>query len=265
VKNPLTAWLYSSRVLTVDVAKRQIEILAQFGDGVFRPDQFGDSEKLVSVFNERDVGDAVDLLSASQGAFCFRSRRLRKLEGQIWNLYFEPTMLKDLDGTSVPSHSAPFFCTRWTLDFERKWARDKPHFSEIILFLKKVFIEAGADFGFFTERVDLEEKNFLGGVERVGTDPFEALPGLYWTNFFSKRYADWLGIGKLAPDEVISIQEEESLFVVQFGPEILASRSRAVLESQATIIQTMGFNRFFDIHDRNRQCEAAPWHTMGRT
>lgn len=261
MKSELVFWLFSSRILTREAASLQIGTLANFGGGAFRPDRWGDAEPLRTPF---DQGEPIERLAAPQGAFLFRGSTPKKMEGQIWNLHYPSETLFDESGARVEIHEPPFFCTRWTFAFGFNWILSRVGMSQLVSFAEQAFASTGADFAFLTKRDDLEAKNYIGGIERCGTDPATGIPGLYWLNFFSNRYADWIGLNRTEPDPVVVISQTMERTLLQFGAEVGGCRDDSVLEAQARLVHSVGHQKFFDISHRDRSLEVPPWKSLGR-
>ena len=264
MKNDLVLWLFSSKVSTRAFASLQVQLLSEFDSGVFRPERFGAYEPLRNVFNPHDMDSAIVGLAAPQGSFLFKRSKPYRISGEIWNRYYPEVSSDSVGALSSQISPPPFFSTVWTMDFAGAMAKRKDGMDQLVSFAQEVFNLSCADFAFLTTLEDLEKKNYLGKIQRCGTDPFIGLPGLYWMNLFSHRYADWLGIDRVAPSIIIQLFSSRGSKILRFGDTAENCRSTDVLEAQEAVARRLGLNKVFDINDIARVLAAPDWASWGR-
>src|SRR6266571_4107523 len=196
MKNALAMVLRSRRTLTDSLAREQITVLSDFGDGLMRPDKCSEFEPIRTPFDPADISKPIQWLAKPHGAFFYRKGRPTHVSGEMWNLTHSPT-------ARFPS---PLFTNKWTGRFDGKWA-NRVGIEKVEDFLSEMFRVTGSDFGFLTSEADMEAKNQpVRGYSYKGLDPATGVPGLYWINFFSDEYATWLGLREL-PKEVATLKE----------------------------------------------------------
>jgi hypothetical protein len=259
--NKLAMRLFSTRMITAQVASEWIGALSDFEQGLFRPERFGDAEPLRKPFAPANITEAIGGLSRHHGVFMYEQGRPVRILGIIWNLYSPIRILDDHSGGFVASHPPPLFCSHWTFNFDGKWVKSVG-LDKVVGFTKAMFDLSRADFGFLTSLDDLMAKNYTNGMTRQGLDPARAVPGLYWMNLFSRRYAEWLDLDRL-PDSIESkAQLPGNSVALRFGASPDASRDPDVIEMQGRAIQLLGEHRFFDIRQPNHELEAPDWAVL---
>lgn len=261
MKTEIAMRLFSTRIITPEVASEQINALSDFEHGLFRPEKFGEVEPLRKVFDPTNLAEAVQSLGKPHGTFIYKQGRPARILGIIWNLYSASRMLDDHSGGFVPSHPHPLFCSHWTFDFDGKWV-NRVGLDKVVRFSEAMFDLSGADFGFLTSLDDLTAKNYVKGVERQGLDPALGVPGLYWLNLFSARYGEWLGLDRLPTEIGHKHRGANEGLVLQFGASPDMCRDLNVLETEHQAIEFLGEHRFFDIRRPNRKLDAPDWTAL---
>jgi hypothetical protein len=252
MKNEIVVRLFSTRIITPQLASEEIRALSDFEQGLFRPEKFGEVEPLRRVFDPANIAEGVRGRSKPHGAFIYEQGSPARILGIIWNLYSPVRMLDDHSGGVVPSHPPPLFCSHWTFDFDGGWVKSVG-LDKVVGFTRAMFNLSNADFGFLTSLDDLMAKNYINGMTRQGLDPALAVPGLYWLNLFSPRYAAWLNLDRL-PDGIGSkCQLPDNCVELRLGANPDTLRDPDVVEMQGRAIQIIGEDRFFDIRRPNRQ------------
>ena len=252
MKNELAMRLFSRRSITDSVAREQITALSDFADGLMRPDKCSQFEPIRTPFDPADIREPIRWLAKTQGEFLYRKGRPVHVSGVMWNLTHRPT-------ARFPS---PLFSNYWTGEFDGKWA-SQVGVEKVMEFLSEMFRVTGSDFGFLTTEVDLKAKNRPPkSFSYEGLDPATGVPGLYWINFFSDQYADWLGLSKL-PNELAALKSLAGGGVsLRFCESLDDCRSLVVLQRQQAAIEWIGPQKFFDIRFPDRKLDAPSWEHM---
>jgi len=242
----------SRRSLTESVAKKQITVLSDFADGLMRPDKCGEFEPIRTPFDPADISKPIQWLAKPHGEFFYRKGRPTHVSGQMWNHMLSPTS----------RFSSPLFTNYWTGQFDGYWAK-RVGIEKIEDFVLEMFHVTGSDFGFLTTDIDRNAKNQPApNCSYKGLNPANGVPGLYWINFFSDQYAEWLGLGEL-PREVAVLKKLAGGGVsLKFCESPDDCRSLEVLQKQRTAIGWLGSQRFFDIHSPDRKLEIPNWANM---
>src|SRR6478672_10587222 len=113
MKKELEMNLRSRRSLTESVAKKQINSLSDFADGLMRPDKCGEFEPIRTPFDPADISKPVRWLAKPHGEFFYCKGRPAHISGEMWNLTHSP-------GARFPS---PLFTNYWTGQFDGCWAK----------------------------------------------------------------------------------------------------------------------------------------------
>lgn len=259
MKDEIVVWMFSTRVVTTQLGYALVNELCEFAHGAFRPDKYSRYEPIKTIFDATNLKESVAGLVDSQGAFLYTTGKPIRLLGMVWNRYYPPDMmLQDHLGRLQPCLPPPLFCTDLVFNVAGAWA-SKIGLPTITNFASRMFEICDADFGFVTTREDLTAKNYINRVQREGTDPSAGVPGLYWQNFFSRRYAQWLRLGEL-PAWLAKTQDlTNGSVLVQFGNNLVGCRNPEILATQRLAISFLGENRFFDIDFPNRNLESPDW------
>lgn len=252
MKNRLDMSLFSRRTLTESTATEQITALTEFGGGIMRPDKCGEFEPIKTPFDSLDIREPIRWLIKPHGTFAYRKGRPTHVSGAMWNLTHSPD-------ARFPS---PVFTNYWTGEFDGKWAL-KIGLEKIEEFVAEMFRITRADFALLTPEADLYAKNRpTDSFSYKGMDLATGVPGLYWINFFSAGYAEWLGLGQLRT-EVTPLKSLPGGGVsVKFcdGPE--HCRDLEVLQRQRAVVEWLGPEKFFDIRFPDRKQEVPDWGTL---
>jgi hypothetical protein len=249
MKSKLEMNMHSRRSLTDSVAREQITALSDFGGGLMRPDKCGEVEPIRTPFDPADISEPIRWLAQPHGEFFYRKGRPVHVSGQMWNHTHPPT-------ARFPS---PLFTNYWTGQFDGKWA-NRVGIEKIEDFVSEMFRVTGSDFGFLTSEIDLNAKNTAPPiVSYKGLDPACGVPGLYWINFFSDEYAEWLGLRELPTELAISKELADSGLSLKFCESPDVCRSLEVLQKQRAAIEWLGPQRFFDIRFPDRKLEVPNW------
>lgn len=265
----LEAKVFSRREFDDATARRQLEWLANFDGGNYRPSKCGVSEPLRGDFDPAALVEPVRWLSQPGGEFKFSRAKPVRMEGYLANQRFAPVRIRTGKGDwkpFVPKVAEPVFVSVWTVWIEIS-AVQKFGIDSLRNFLTGAFDVAGADFAFLTTESDYKRKHFSvtrdskGTVEEfVGDDPERGLPGLYWMNIFGKAYADWFGAANWGQVKatVREPRPDGSLFL-QFGEQAVDADSNAVASMQAIAKDRLGTNAFFDIAAPKRMLVTPEW------
>lgn len=249
MKKELVMNMRSRQSLTESVAKKQIAALNDFADGLMRPDKCGEFEPIRTPFDPADIREPIQWLSKPHGTFFYRKGRPTHVSGQMWNLTHSPT-------ARFPS---PLFTNYWTGQFDGYWTK-RVGIEEIEGFVLEMFHVTGSDFGFLTSGIDENAKNQPApNCSYKGLDPATGVPGLYWINFFSDQYAEWLGLGELPRELAVLKKLARGGISLKFCDSPEDCRSLEVLQKQRTAIEWLGPQRFFDIRFPERKLEVPNW------
>jgi len=253
MKDELAFRLFSRRLLTPTAARDQIIALSNFGDGLFRPDKCSAFEPIRTPFEPTDIREPISWLSKPGAIFMYRKGRPAHFAGEIWNLSRSP----DARFPAGP------FTNYWTGEFDGKWA-NRIGIEKIEDFVLEMFRVTRADFVLLTTEIDLNAKNQPAkNCSYKGLDPARGVPGLYWVNFFSDQYAEWLGLREL-PREVAVLKKLAGGGVsLKFCESPDDCRSIEVLQKQRAAIEWLGPQKFFDIRFPDRKLDVPNWDSLG--
>ncbi|HEV3037057.1 MAG TPA: hypothetical protein VHA33_04655 [Candidatus Angelobacter sp.] len=244
--------LFSRRSLTESVAREQITALSDFGGGLMRPDKCGEAEPIRTLFAPANIGQPIQWLAKPHGEFFYRKGRPAHVTGEMWNLTHSPT-------ARFPS---PIFTNYWTGDFDGKWA-GRIGIEKVEAFVLEMFRVTGSDFGFLTTEIDLKAKNRLPkSYSYEGLSLDHGIPGLYWINFFSDQYAEWLGLREIPMELAVQEKLAGGGVSLKFCKSHGDCRSLEVLQKQRAAIEWLGSQRFFDIRFPDRELEVPNWKNL---
>jgi hypothetical protein len=248
MKNTLVMALFSRRSLTESVARQQITALGNFGDGLMCPDKWGKTEPIRTQFDPANISAPIRWLVEPHGEFFYRKGSPVQVSGEIWNLTHPST-------ARFPS---PLFSNYWTGRFDGKWAA-RIGIEKVQEFVSEMFRVTGSDFGFLTTEDDLKAKNSdATAYSYQGLKLETGIPGLYWTNFFSNEFAEWLGV-KALPNEIVSLKAIAGGISIKFCEYSEQCRDATTFQKQSAAIERLGKGRFFDIRFPDRQLETPTW------
>src|SRR5579872_4026719 len=243
MRNELSMRLFSRRVLTASVAREQITALSDFDGGLMRPDKCSEVEPIKTPFDPADISNPIQWLAKPHGEFFYRKGRPVHVSGAMWNLTRSPA-------ARFPS---PIFANYWTGEFDGPWAA-RVGISKIEDFVSEMFRVTASDFGLLTSEVDLQAKNRAAGTfSYEGMSLVSGVPGLYWTNFFSKELAEWLGLHDFPKELATSNGLAGGGLVLKFCESSDECRNIEVLQRQRAAIEWLGPEKFFDIHFPGRK------------
>ncbi|MBS1813672.1 MAG: hypothetical protein JSS87_02230 [Acidobacteria bacterium] len=255
--------LFSAREITADNARRQIEALSNFENGVFRPQKCDTSEPLKEPFDPKDISEPIRWLLQPGADFKFKSSKPFRTEGYISNRHYPPMWTKEKSNgllvPIIPAHPEPFFSISWTMWIDLSALR-KLGVDLLARFATEMFVNAKAEYGFLTSESDHRAKNLLikqlpsGATSSkfVGTDPEWGVPGLYWLNLFGPRYAPWLGIEVETVPGVLEKLKGGGISL-RFGASPEEAESADVLANEKKAIQIIGSEKFFDLGHPERK------------
>jgi len=250
MKDELAFRLFSRRPLTPAAVRDQIIALSNFGDGLFRPDKCSPFEPIRTPFEPTDIHEPISWLSKPGGIFMYRKGRPAHFAGEIWNLSRSP----DARFPAGP------FTNYWTGEFDGKWA-NRVGIEKIDDFVLEMFRVTSADLVVLTTEIDLNAKNQPApNCSYKGLDPARGVPGFYWINLFSDKYANWLGLHELPKELAVLKDLAGGGISLKFCESPEDCRSLEVLQKQRVAIEWLGSQRFFDIRFPDRKLEAPNWN-----
>jgi hypothetical protein len=256
MKNELEMTFSSRRSLTESVARKQITALSNFGGGLMRPDKCNNVEPIRTPFDSADINEPIRWLAKPQGTFFYRKGSPIYLSGEMWNRTLPPT-----------SHFAsPLFSNYWTGRFDGKWAV-KVGIEKVEDFVSEMFRATGSDFALLTTGDDRKAKN-QGPMSYSyqGFDLASGVPGLYWINFFSDAFAEWLGLSGFPKELAASKRLPGGGVSLKFCEAPDRCRDIDVLQRQRAAIEWLGPARFFDIRFPDRKLDTPDWdHVPARS
>lgn len=244
--------LFSRRALTESVARKQIVALSDFGGGLMRPDKCSEYEPIRTPFDPADVSKPVRWLSGTGGEFLYQKGRPIHVVGHMRN-YSRPPSAR---------FPAPPFINDWAAHFDGRWA-NRIGTGTLGDFVTTMFRLTGSDFGFLTTEVDLQAKNTDStSYSYQGMNPMSGVPGLYWVNYFSCEYAQWLGL-KDFPKELATLSNlAGGGLSLKFCASPDQCRDIDVVQKQRAAIEWLGPEKFFDIRFSNRNAVTPEWEHM---
>lgn len=252
MKNELEMTLSSRRVLSASSARQQIIALSDFNDGLMRPDKCGDAEPIRTLFDRSNISEPVRWLSETQGNFFYRKGRPAHVAGEMWNRTLPPTS----------RFTSPIYSNYWTGRFDGKWAV-RVGIEKIEDFVSEMFQMTDADFGLLTTEIDRKAKNKdATSYSYQGFDLQSGIPGLYWINFFSRSYAEWLGVLDFPKELATSKRLPNNGVMLKFGDSPEQCRDIGILQKQRAAIEWLGADRFFDIRFPNRKLDTPDWNQI---
>ena len=168
----------------------------------------------------------------------------------------------NLTRPSTARFPSPLFNNYWTGEFDGKWA-NRIGIEKVEDFVSEMFRVTGSDFGFLTSETDLNAKNQPAPrCSYKGLDPATGVPGLYWINFCSDGYAEWLGLSNF-PERLAALQRLAGGGVsLKFCESPDQCRSLEVLQKQRTTVEWLGPDKFFDIRFPDRKAETPDWYHL---
>ena len=255
--------LYSESGVTAASARRQIDALSGFEDGIFRPQKCDTSEPLKALFNPSDISEPIRWLVQLGADFKFKSSKPFKTEGFISNRRYPPMWTKEKPSGSLvqikPKRPEPRFLTSWTMWIDSSALR-KQGVDLLRRFAMEMFISCNGEYGFLTSESDHEAKNF--SVRRlpsgatsskfVGTDPEWGIPGLYWLNLFGPHYAAWLRPQIESVPGVVKAIEGGGVSL-EFGASPEEAQAQEVLANEEEAIRIISPEKFFDVRRPDRR------------
>lgn len=252
MKNLLEMRLFSRRVLTESTAMEQITALSEFDGGLMRPDKCGEFEPIRTPFDLSDIREPIRWLIKPHGEFFYQKGRPKHMTGEMWNLTHSPN-------ARFPS---PLFTNYWTGGFDGKWAR-QVGLPKIEQFVAEMFRMTRADFALLTTEADLNAKNRPPeSFSYKGMNLATGVPGLYWVNFFSAGYAEWLGLVQLRKELVPLERLPGGAVLLKFCESPEHCRDIDILQKQRAVIEWLGPEKFFDIHFPDRKAVTPDWNRV---
>jgi hypothetical protein len=250
MKNQLNMVIFSRRPLcTGQSAAEQIRAFSEFRGGLMCPDKWGEFEPLKKAFDPANIDEPTKALSRFQGLFLYRAGKPLHIEGAMWNLTLPPT-------SRFPS---PLFANYWTGWFDGRWA-ERIGFETLEQFACKMFAVMSADFAFLTTHVDYDAKNRnSSSFSFKGMNLDIGLPGLYWINLFSSRFAKWLGVNEIHSSLAEVTQSPRDIVLLKFCQTPDLCRSYDVLKRQRAVVDWLGAEKFFDIQSPERKPTGLDW------
>jgi hypothetical protein len=243
MKNQLEMTLSSRRSLTESIAREQITALSDFDGGLMRPDKASEFEPIKTSFDPADINDPVQWLAKPQGEFLYRQGSPIHLSGEMWNRTLPPTS----------RFASPLFSNYWTGRFDGKWAV-RVGIERVEDFVSEMFRVTGSDFGLLTTQVDRKAKNTdATSYSYQGFDLASGIPGLYWINFFSNAFAEWLGLSSFPKELAASKRLAGGGVSLKFCESLDRCRDIDVLQRQCAAIEWLGAEKFFDIRFPDRR------------
>lgn len=244
-----------------------LAFLFEYGGGVLQPQECGVYEPFEPC-EPSSMQRYVSWLTSPGGEFGFR-RATPSLEGHISNLLQPEILVREEGATlykSLPPVTPPVFGSRWRLQFGSDFSGPL-----VPDFIKKLLCDvahlAHADYGFVALDEDHRKKHFQSirkdrslVQQYIGNNPEHGIPGLYWLNFFGRLYVEYFTEEKLSAvarhAAVFSLAGEG--IGLQFGRSPEESLSPDMLEQQRIVVDILGENAFFDIHQPERVPDVPP-------
>lgn len=244
--------LFSRRSLTESAAREQITALSNFAAGLMRPDKCSEFEPIRTPFDPNDLSVPIRWLTKPHGDFFYRKGRPVHLCGEMWNLTHSPT-------ARFPS---PVFTNYWTAQFDGNWAH-RVGIEKVAGFVAEMFRVTGSDFGLLTTEVDLRAKNRpANSYSYAGMNLATGVPGLYWINFFSADYAEWLGLDDLHKELAPLKSLPSGAVSLKFCDSPEHCRDLEILQKQRAVIEWLGPEKFFDIRFPDRKAVTPDWDQL---
>lgn len=95
-----------------------------------------------------------------------------------------------------------------------------------------------------------------GGTEAIGVDLTEALPGLYWLNYFGPPYVKLIGRERLLSAPAFEVAPIGNGVIVALDASAEAWRSAAYQQREQAVIEHLGKEYFFSRHEPERKTVA---------
>ena len=252
MKNELEMTLSSRRTMTESFAREQISALCEFGGGVMCPDKASEFEPIKTPFDPADISGPVHWLSKPQGDVLYRKGSPIHLSGAMRNGTLPPTS----------RFASPIFSNYWTGEFDGKWAA-RIGLRKVEDFVSEMFRVTGSDFALLTTEVDRKAKNQCPPSQSYkGFDLALGIPGLYWINFFSDAFAEWLGLGSFPKELAVWKRLAGGGVSLKFCESPDRCRDIDVVQKQRTAIDWLGSEKFFDIRFPDRKLDTPDWVRM---
>jgi hypothetical protein len=227
---------------TKEKAQALLDLLLQMG-GIYVPQKYSENEPINRGFDPSDLKVPIAILSSMSrpdrgNILLKRDKPVKWLMGIDWNKF-----------------SSKLHRNYMLLD-ERYFEKDDS-VSQFLRFAKEVYCRFGVVYASAGLEREYDDKNVVKVKERMGSleamvtryygdDISQQLPGVYWANFFGKRYADLFG-EKL--NTVVAFKKEllpdgGSLILTSASP--LEYPNRQVVESQEDLKKSLGEEMFFN-------------------
>jgi hypothetical protein len=123
-----------------------------------------------------------------------------------------------------------------------------------------MFRVTGSDFALLTTGDDRKAKNQgPTSYSYQGFDLASGVPGLYWINFFSDAFAEWLGLNNFPKELAASKRLAGGGVSLKFCESPDHCRDIDVLQRQRAAIDWLGAEKFFDIRFPERKLDTPDW------
>lgn len=235
---------------TYDRAKNFFDVLLRFG-GIYVPEKYSEYEPIRDEFDPSDLEKPIKILSSP--SYPKRGSILLKRDHPIKWL-----MGIDWDTFSQTFHKNYFF-------IDEKYFSNENNISSFLNFAKEIYVRFNAVYASSGLEVEYEDKNIVQRKEQIGNtiaevrrfygnDITKNIPGVYWANFFGKKYVEFFG------EKLYNAPGFRKELIDNGGILILTSKSpleypeEQMVNCQNNLRKVLGEEAFLDIKYPNREC-----------
>lgn len=227
---------------TAQKANKFFDLLIEFGD-VYLPQKYSEYEPIKHQFNVSDLTHPVDILSAPSrpekgNILLKRDKPVDWLMEIHWNT-FSPKLHRNY------------------MVIEDGYFGKNENINRFLEFAREIFAEFELVYGSIGLEKEYDDKNVLQIEEQMGefvaqvtrfcgSDISKRLPGIYWANFFGKRYVDCFG-EKLETAAVFKkeLLPNDGILILTSGSPLDYPKT-SVVELQDNLKKHLGKKYFFD-------------------
>lgn len=226
------------------------QVLYFLDDLDIRPDKYNYSEPINKKFSEGEIPKIVETVF-NQPEECVRGLQLERKKNPSYYIYID----LDVRGMNMITGSI-------SLKKENK--------KELDLIVKNftvMFSSLDLEYGYLALNKEIRKRNYYEstdvypsgythtGMARGGIYLEEGLPGLYWINYFGKKYQDHFGISKLKSCPAVLVDDlgTDKLMVRLYDSPSDFDSS----DIQQSAVRHLGEKSFFDNEDIDRKLDSA--------
>jgi hypothetical protein len=117
--------------------------------------------------------------------------------------------------------------------------------------------------GNFSQEFEAKNMDFTGGgVRAIGVDYSRYLPGIYWLNYFGKRYVDFIGKEKLLTTPAYKVEKIGYGILVQLHEDGSKWDSKEYRKVENNILNYIGRQYFFNLNNPDKKTLAPNFNDL---